>query len=406
MLEDKVRRVGGIVHWAREAEEACEIITNIALKNGVKSIVKSKSMASEEIELNEFLERAGIKAVETDLGEYIIQLAKERPSHIIAPAIHKTKEEIGELFAEKLNVECYDEPERLTQIARERLRSEFLNAGMGVTGANFGVAETGTIVLVENEGNIRLTTTVPPIHIVLMGIEKVIPSIEDLAIFLKLLVRSASGQRMSSYVSFITGSRRIGDVDGPREFHLVLLDNGRSKILANEELRESLYCIRCGACLNVCPVYQKVGGHSYGWVYSGPIGAIITPQLLSLQKARELPYASSLCGACAEVCPVKINIPKVLLELRSEIAGGKNSHEGVRAGWLEKLGVRLWCIAMGNKEVYSFVSSLAYLLQLPFMRDGRLRSLPYPFSRWTKGRDFPAVAKKTFRERWKEIKKQ
>ncbi|MCL4246230.1 MAG: lactate utilization protein, partial [Candidatus Dadabacteria bacterium] len=249
-LEINVRKAGGHVHWARDAEEARKIIIDIARRNGVTSVVKSKSMATEEIELNEGLEAAGIRAVETDLGEYIIQLAGEHPSHIIAPAIHKTRQDISELFAEKLGVPYLSEPEELTKVARERLRGEFLGAGMGVSGANFGVAETGTIVIVENEGNARLTTTVPRIHVALMGIEKLLPRFGDLSLFLPLLVRSATGQKTSTYISLITGPRRENDKDGPEEFHLVLLDNGRSGILANPETRESLYCIRCGACLN------------------------------------------------------------------------------------------------------------------------------------------------------------
>ena len=352
--------------------------------------------------LNSSFEDAGIKVVETDLGEYIIQLAGEHPSHIIAPAIHKTKEDISKLFSEKLGIPHYDKPEELTKVARERLRSEFLNADMGVSGANFAVAETGTIVVVENEGNARLTTTVPKIHVALVGIEKLIPRYEDLSLFLTVLARSATGQKSSTYVSFITGPKRSTDIDGPEEFHLVLLDNGRSKILASEKTRESLYCIRCGACLNNCPVYRKVGGHSYGWVYSGPIGAIITPQLMGIDKAPELPFASSLCGACHDVCPVKIDFPKVLLELRKNVVESKKG--GTRV--LERLGIRLWRFTVEHESIYKITNKLSYYFQLPWKgSNGKLNSLPYPFSRWTDQRDFPAVAKKTFRETWKEIKK-
>ncbi len=400
MLEANVIKAGGTVHWANDAKEACEIILDIAKKHNVKSVVKSKSMATEEIELNHSFEGAGIKVVETDLGEYIIQLANERPSHIIAPAIHKTREDISKLFVEKLNTPYYKEPEELTKIAREKLRSEFLNADMGVSGVNFAVAETGTIVVVENEGNARLTTTVPRVHVALMGIEKVIPRFEDLSIFLNVLIRSATGQKMSTYVSFITGPKRNSDVDGPQEFHLVIMDNGRSKILSHEETRESLYCIRCGACLYICPVYKKVGGHSYGWVYPGPIGAIITPQLLGIDKAPELPFASSLCGACKDVCPVKINIPRVLLELRSRVISDRR----VGAGFLQRFAVKLWRLTMENKRIYNLASQLSYFAQKPWIRHGRLTSLPFPFSRWTKMRDFPAVAKTSFRKQWKEIK--
>ena len=407
MLEGNVIKTGGKVHWAQDGEEACRIIVEIARENGVRSVVKSKSMATVEIEINHALEEAGIKAVETDLGEYIIQLAKERPSHIIAPAIHKSKDDISRLFSEKLSIPYYTEPEQLTRVARERLRSEFLSADMGVSGVNFAVAETGTIVVVENEGNARLSTTVPRVHVAVMGIEKVIPRYGDLSIFLPVLVRSATGQKISTYVSFITGPKRKSDMDGPEEFHLVIVDNGRSKILASEETRESLYCIRCGACLNICPVYRQVGGHSYGWVYSGPIGAIITPQLLGAEKAPELPFASSLCGACKDVCPVKIDFPKVLLELRKRVVEGENKDgRGGEAGLLERLLVRLWRISMESKTAYSLLSTLSYFLQFPWLSKNRkLSSLPYPFSEWTNDRDFPAVAKIPFRKRWKEISK-
>jgi L-lactate dehydrogenase complex protein LldF len=407
MLEESVKNAGGRVHWARDAREACEIIVGIAREGGVSSVVKSKSMATEEVELNSAFESNGINVVETDLGEYIIQLAGEHPSHIIAPAIHKTKEDIAELFSEKLGVPHYSKPEDLTKVARERLRSEFLNAGMGVSGANFAVAETGTIVIVENEGNARLTTTVPRIHVALVGIEKLIPRYEDLSLFLTLLARSATGQKSSTYVSFITGPRRETDADGPEELHLVLLDNGRSGILASEETRESLYCIRCGACLNICPVYRQVGGHSYGWVYSGPIGAIINPQLMGIDKAPELPFASSLCGACRDVCPVKIDFPKVLLDLRKQVVNKRGGENRVGKQLFEKLGIKLWRIIVGHKSLYEAANKMSYYLQTPWKRaNGQLDSLPYPFSRWTNERDFPQVAKEPFRKKWKKIKRE
>lgn len=405
MLEENVLKAGGKVHWAKDASEASQIIVKIAEDRDVKSVVKSKSMATEEIELNDSFQDAGIKVVETDLGEYIIQLAEEHPSHIIAPAIHKTKDDISKLFSEKLGIPYYDKPEQLTKVARERLRSEFLNADMGVSGANFAVAETGTIAIVENEGNARLTTTVPKIHVALVGIEKLIPQFEDLSLFLTILARSATGQKSSTYVSFITGPKRATDIDGPKEFHLVLLDNGRSRILASQETRESLYCIRCGACLNNCPVYRHVGGHAYGWAYSGPIGAIITPQLMGIDKAPELPFASSLCGACHDVCPVKIDFPKVLLELRKNVVLSKNL--SIRSGkdLIEKLGIRFWRFTVENESIYRITNKLSYYLQSPWKKsNGKLSSLPFPFSRWTEKRDFPQVAKKTFRDKWKEIK--
>ncbi|HEY3137735.1 MAG TPA: LutB/LldF family L-lactate oxidation iron-sulfur protein [Blastocatellia bacterium] len=400
-LEESVVRLGGKVHWARHGEDARAIILDLARKNNVKRVVKSKSMVTEEIELNEALEHAGIEAIETDLGEYIVQLAHEKPSHILAPAIHKSKGDISELFAEKLDARGLKEAEEMTVVARQRLREKFCTAEMGITGANFAVAETGTIVLVENEGNIRLSTTLPRIHVVLMGIEKVIPSFDDLAIFLKILARSATGQKMSSYVSFITGSRRAGEADGAEEFHLVILDNGRSRILADEEMRESLYCLRCGACLNVCPVYQKIGGHAYGSVYSGPIGSIVTPALAGLEKSKDLPFASTLCGACREACPVRIDIPRILLKLRSDWSEGGENHKA-GSPLLERAAIRLWAFAMKRPFLYNSVFRSAAFLQRPLMRDGKLRRLPFAFGGWTRNRDFPAVARKSFRAMWRE----
>ena len=266
---------------------------------------------------------------ETDLGEFIIQLAGEPPSHIIGPAVHKNKAQIADLFAEKLGVPRVETPKELTRIAREKLREKFVHADMGITGANAAVAETGSIVLLENEGNIRLSTTIPRIHVALMGIEKVIPTLDDLATLLALLPRSATGQKLSSYTTIITGPRRPGEADGPEEFHLILLDNGRSRILADPDRRECLYCVRCGCCLNTCPVYRKAGGHSYGWVYSGPIGAVLTPQLIPARLARDLPFASTLCGACGDVCPVKIPLPKLLLTMRQRITEDPNWDGGI-----------------------------------------------------------------------------
>ncbi len=402
ILEENVTKAGGNVHWAKDGSEACDIVLDIAQKNRVRSVVKSKSMTTEEIELNHALEKARIRVVETDLGEYIVQIAKERPSHILAPAIHKTKEDIAGLFEKELNAEPNLEPEQLTKVARERLREEFLSADMGISGVNFAVAETGTIVIVENEGNARLSTTIPKIHIAIMGIEKVIPRLEDLSTFLNILFRSASGQKISAYVSFITGPKGKSDLDGPEELHLIIIDNGRSNIVANKETRETLYCIRCGACLNVCPVYRKAGGHSYGWIYSGPIGAILIPQLLGIDRAPDLPFASSLCGACRDVCPVKIDIPRVLLELRATV---KNKREkGKTIGFGERIAVRLWRFSIEHKRIYGLVSSLSYIAQKPWLKNSKLRSLPFPFSRWTRHRDFPAVSKTTFRRRWREIK--
>jgi L-lactate dehydrogenase complex protein LldF len=401
-LEGNVVRLGGAVHWARTGKEARAIVLELARKNNVKLVVKAKSMVTEEIELNEALEHAGIAAVETDLGEYIVQLAHEKPSHILAPAVHKSKGDISELFADKLGVANLKEAEEMTVVARKRLREKFLTADMGITGANFAVAETGTIVLVENEGNIRLSTSLPRIHLALMGIEKLVPSLDDLAVFLKILARSASGQKMSSYVSLITGARRPGEGDGADEFHLIILDNGRTRILADEEMRESLYCLRCGACLNVCPVYQKIGGHAYGSVYSGPIGSIITPAFAGLEKSKDLPFASTLCGACREICPVRIDIPRILLKLRSDWAEGK--HDNAGPPLFEKVAIKLWAFAMRHRIIYNLAFRVPAFLQGPLLEDGKLKRLPFALAGWTQNRDFPALARRSFRSMWGDEK--
>src|SRR5438067_4093391 len=309
---------GGKVHWATTGEEACAIIVDLAKRAGARKVVKAKTMVGEEIELNEALEAAGIRGVETDMGEFILQLARERPAHIVAPAIHKTRRDVADLFAAKVDPERTEEPERLTAIARRALRHMFVKAGMGLSGANFAVAETGTIVTIENEGNIRFSTTAPRVHVALVGIEKIIPRLADLAVFLRLLARSGTGQKLTSYTSLLTGPRRAGE-DGPDEMHVVLIDNGRVSTLADPKMREALFRIRCGACLNTCPVYRRIGGHAYGSVYPGPIGALITPLFQGLGNFKDLPQASSLCGACYEACPVKIDIPRHLINMRRDI---------------------------------------------------------------------------------------
>src|SRR5215207_11755023 len=306
-LEEFVRNAesrGARVHWARDAAEANSIICGLATERNARIVVKSKSMTTEETHLNDALEAAGMQVVETDLGEYIIQLAHEPPSHIIAPAIHKTRRQVGELSTAELGMPPTDDVDQMTSTARATLRDRFAAADVGISGVNFAIAETGTIVIVENEGNIRLTTSLPRVHIALMSIEKVIPRFTDLDVFLKLLPRSGTGQRLTTYQSFITGTKRSPADEGPEELHIVLLDNGRSRMLAHPVTRQSLACIRCGACLNACPVYQQIGGHAYSSIYQGPIGAVITPQLAGFQNTSQLPYASSLCGACREVCPV------------------------------------------------------------------------------------------------------
>src|SRR3989442_3112216 len=310
-------RAGARVHWARDAAEACEIIGRIAEQRGARSVVKSKSMASEEIHLNEGLARRGIVPVETDLGEYLVQLAGETPSHIVVPAIHKTKGQIAALFAEKLGIELSDDVATLAAAARQALRRRFAEAELGISGVNFAVAETGTILILENEGNARLTTSLPRTHVALMGIEKVIPRFADLEVFLQLLPRSGTGQALTAYQSLITGTKRRPEAEGPEQLDIVVLDNGRSRMLASALTQQSLACIRCGAGLNPCPVYRPIGRHAYGSVDPVPIGAILTPQLFGLAQSSALPYASSLCGACPDVCPVKIDIPAVPLPLRA-----------------------------------------------------------------------------------------
>jgi L-lactate dehydrogenase complex protein LldF len=360
-------------------------------------------MISEEMGLNQRLEEAGIEAVETDLGEYLIQLKGETPYHIIAPAIHMSKADAASVLQAQSDVPIGDSIEEMAGAARVQLREKFVVADMGITGVNFLVAETGTVVLVTNEGNGRMSTSMPPIHVAIMGMEKVVPSMEDLGTMLRLLVRSATGQRLSSYVTTVTGPRRESDVDGPSEFHLVIVDNGRSKMLADPEMREALYCLRCGACLNACPVYRKVGGHAYGWVYSGPIGAVVSPMLTSLPEAKDLPHASSLCGACRETCPVKIDIPRMLLHMRSELAEGRVDPQAKSVPLMERLSMKAWRMSVASPMMLRISNRVGRLLQIPLARAGRINKLPPPLSGWTRHRTFPVLAKRPFRDRWKEI---
>ncbi|HVB36949.1 MAG TPA: LutB/LldF family L-lactate oxidation iron-sulfur protein [Vicinamibacterales bacterium] len=400
-FERQVVARGGHVHWAATAEDARQHVLRIAAARGATRVVKSKSMVSEEVHLNTFLSRAGVTPIETDLGEYIIQLAGEAPSHIIAPALHKSRGDVARLFQEHLGLPYTEDVEQLTAEARRRLREEFCAAGLGVSGANFAVAETGTIVIVENEGNARLSTSVPRVHVALVGIEKLIPRVTDLAVFLTLLPRNATGQPMSSYVSFISGPRRRDELDGPDEVHVVLVDNGRTELLADAAAREALACIRCGACLNVCPVYRTIGGHAYGPVYAGPIGALVSPYLDPDSSPPDLPFVSSLCGACASVCPVKIDIPAVLVHLRARTMEGSLKVEPMpeRRRW--RFGMRLWAAAMRTSGGYRLAFALLRRGLKPFTHDGRIERLPGPFAGWTSVRDFPIPAEKSFRELWK-----
>ena len=394
-LVENVERLGGRVHYATTPEEARAIILDIARQAGARIAVKSKSMATEEIHLNEALEAAGITPVETDLGEYIIQLAHERPSHIIAPAIHKTKGQIADLFTKELGRTVAADPEALTKLARGELRAKFLEADLGITGANFAVADTGTVVLVTNEGNGRMVTSLPRVHVAVMGVEKVVPSLTDLMVFLAILAKSATGQKLSVYTTLVQGPRRAGELEGPEEFHLVLLDNGRIAQLAGS-LREALYCLRCGACLNVCPVYRQIGGHAYGHTYPGPIGILLTAMLNGPGAVKDLAHASSLCGACADACPVRIDIPRMLIELRREV------DEKRIAPWTERIVFKAFGWLLTRPALYRLAASVGRLLQRPFVRDGAIRSLPL-FGDWTRTRDLPAVARRTFRERWRNL---
>ena len=388
-----IERLGGHVHYAKTSEEARAIVVDIARRTGARMAVKSKSMATEEIHLNEALERAGITPVETDLGEYIIQLAHERPSHIIAPAIHKTKGQVADLFGRELGRRVEADPEVLTKIARDELREKFLQADLGITGANFAVADTGTVVLVTNEGNGRMVTSLPRVHVAVMGVEKVVPSLTDLMVFLAILAKSATGQKLSVYTTLVRGPRRAEELEGPDEFHLVLLDNGRIAQLGGP-LREALSCLRCGACLNVCPVYQQIGGHAYGYTYPGPIGILLTAMLEGPRSVRDLAHASSLCGACADACPVRIDIPRMLIALRREV------DEKKIAPWVERVAFTLLARLLTRPALYRLAVSAGRVLQRPFVREGTIRRLPFFLNDWTRTRDLPAVAARTFQERW------
>ncbi len=410
---ENAERAGATIHWARDGREACQIVLNLINERGAKNVVKSKSMATEEIHLNAALEKAGINPIETDLGEWIIQLAGETPSHIVVPAIHKTKGQIADLFVEKVGIEPTGDVDVLTRTARRILRRRFAEAEIGVSGVNFGVAETGTVLILENEGNARLTTSLPKTHIAVMGIEKIIPKFTDLDVFLKLLPRSGTGQRLTTYQSLITGTKRNSSDEGPEAVHIVLMDNGRSKMLSHPVTRQSLACIRCGACLNACPVYQAVGGHAYGSVYPGPIGAVITPQLIGNEKAKQLPFASSLCGACREVCPVKIDIPELLLHLRAEIAdgaaNGKKSATAPVGKTIERFGFGVYGLAWSSAGFYRLGTKTGRLMQKLVAKNGKigrvsglLAEIAPPLGNWTEFRDAPTIAQKSFREIWKD----
>lgn len=387
---DNVIAQGGHVCWAHDAAEANRYVVEVARRIGARRVVKGKSMASEETALNGALEAAGARVVETDLGEWIIQLAGHTPSHIIAPAVHLDRYQCRDIIQTQVTDgrQLDAEPEALAAFAREKLRPEYLAADLGISGANFGVAETGTVVLVENEGNGRLCTSVPRVHIAIMGMERLVADWDELDLLINLLARSGTGQHLSTYTNIITGPRRAGEADGPDEFHVVILDNGRSEVLGSE-FHEILSCIRCGACLNVCPVYRQVGGHAYGWVYSGPVGAVLTPLLAGQHpEAAELPNASTLCGACMDACPVSIPLQDLLLGLRRRKAASASMAE--RAAW------RAWSSAWRRPHTYrASIKAIARGRRL-----GRLAGQLPGIERWTAGRFMPEPAPKSFMERW------
>ena len=400
-LAQNVRARGGNVYFAKTAQDAIGYTLEVARKNGVKRVVKGKSMLSMEIAIDPALEDAGIEVVETDLGEYIIQLAGDKPSHIIAPCIHMNRRQIGELFAEKLGVDYTDDPPALTLAARKALREKLLSADMGLTGCNLACAETGHISLVSNEGNIRMATTMPQVHVALMGMERIVATLEEHRETVQLLTRAAALQKLSTYVSFLGGPSSANDPDGPKEFHLVIIDNGRSKILADPEFREVLACIRCGACLNICPVYGRIGGHAYNSPYSGPIGAVITPLLQGINKHSDLCKGETLCGACKDVCPVQNDLPRMLSALRYKLAYGDARWQVQPNSRLERMGFKFWQKAVAGRKVYSFLLKAARRLQKgSIAENGMITSMAGPVKRWTKDRDLPPIAAKTFTERW------
>ena len=381
---------GATVHWAETQADVARIVCAIARDNGVRKAIKSKSMVSEECALNDALEAAGIEVVETDLGEYILQLGKEPPSHIIAPVIHKTKDQVSDLFAEKHGKTRKTDIGEMTREAREMLRPHFLSADMGITGANFVVADTGSTLIVTNEGNGRMVTTLPRVHVAITGIEKVVPTLEDVATLMRLLPRSATGQSISNYVSITTGARGAAELDGPEQFHIILLDGGRSRILASE-CKEILRCIRCGACMNHCPVYQSVGGHAYGWVYPGPMGSVLTPNYVGIENALDLPHAATLCNQCGVVCPVKIPLPELLRKLRE-----KQFDLDLRPR-KERFGLKAWASLASRPRLYAAAMSIAArMLSVLSNRRGMIARLPFGAG-WSDGRDMPAPEGRTFR---------
>jgi len=392
-FEENLLQRGTKVHWARHGAEAREIILGLLRDHNARTVIKSKSMATEEIHLNDALAQAGFEVVESDLGEYICQLKEEPPYHLVFPAMHLSREQISELFHDKLGSERTSNPEELTLIARRVLRQKYVQADAGITGANFAVAETGMISITENEGNARLTAALPKIMITLVGIEKVLPRLDDLALLLPMLATAGTGQPLTCYNSQYAGPRQPGECDGPEEYHVILLDNHRTALLADAEQRDALHCIRCGACLNICPIFRNVGGHTYGTTYGGPIGSVITPHFRGLQDWKHLSSASSLCGACSETCPVKINIHHHLLHNR------RNGQQE-KAIWVEQLGFRFFTFVANSPALWQFFMELGRFFE-PLLKRVRKTRLD-PLRPWTRTREFPPLADQTFKEWWRQ----
>ena len=398
-FESKVHASGGHVHWAQTSDEACQTIVDICRSVNAKTVTKGKSMVTEEINLNEFLEKHNITPIETDLGEYILQLRGDHPSHIIAPAIHLNLPQVSDIFAEKHNLPRKEDPAELMQEARDIMRDHFIAADVGITGANFFVAETGSTMIVTNEGNGDLTQTLPKVHIVVTSIEKCVPTLEDLSLFMRLLSRSATGQESAVYNTLSSGPRQTGDQDGPEQFHVVLVDNGRSDMVGDEQ-QDMLRCIRCSACMNHCPVYSQIGGHAYGWVYPGPMGSVLTPKMIGIDQAGHLPNASTFCGKCEAVCPVRIPLPKLMRTWR------ERQFEQNLGSATNRWGIRFWSAMVKRPKLYHAMTRFTMpLMKLWAGKKNRLHSLPIGRG-WTLWRDLPAPEGKTFMQQWQAQTKQ